>query len=326
LLLPTLFSEKIMANRHRAQIHTLYPFEKSWFSCGDFARYPLWPLANDPQSFAPVNPEWTAFYRYDRKPIHNSATDNIQIGFYQVFVCRGEINVPVDHDKKILRAGDFFCNYFLDQEFSKLPCHDDTLLIVKRQQHIAHETYAPLIKMRTEHSYHNYPFLIPHADVSGLDLDVRSSYLLGSAFQAVATDRTIVTMLEYFHENTVAPSHYHPAPVWHEFIYLQGGHMTPDGFYAPGDHIVSFPNCKEGPWLSTSTNQRDYPKEWPLYVERSWLSRPFQEPWPRIFSGAKNDIYGVLFVHYGPFVKINPFIFSLANWTVLDAHELGPEG
>ncbi|MBI4369878.1 MAG: hypothetical protein HY547_06590 [Elusimicrobia bacterium] len=249
------------------------------------------------------------FFREDDSP-----------AFYQIFVCKGWVKTGSGR----YGVGDFFCDWHAPSEIAGFDVEEGSVLLVKRQSFVVQHDYEPLARSNGGYRYFNLPFLAPSHDPSGLPFDVNSEFLLGNALRKVSRDMTAVTMLEFFHQNTVAPSHYHEYPVWHEFIYLQGGQLTPDGFYAAGDHIASIPDCKEGPYLACFEEERNFPAPWPQYVPMEELMRPVQSPWPKIFSGRQDGIYGVLFVHFGPFAIIRPW--ALANWTILDPHELGPEG
>ncbi|MEW6057462.1 MAG: hypothetical protein AB1540_12690 [Bdellovibrionota bacterium] len=315
------------ALKHRPQVYTAFPHRRTWESVGVFERFPLWPHSGNLKSFN-GEPEWTAFYRYQGHPFRpNESEPSNALGFFQVFVCKGSLLITSSQGKTVQReygTGDFFCEWFLDSEWNSFSAEEGTTLLVKRQQFLPSDHFSALQLTKNEYDFFSLPFLIPSRDESGLLFNVNSSFLAGGVLSKINRNMTSVTMLEHFEDGTVAPSHYHANPVWHEFVYLQGGHLTPDGFFGPGDHIASIPGCKEGPYLSCMSNQRSYPKEWPIYIEPSLLRRPVEEPWPKIFQNERDGIYGVLFVHYGPFAKITPL--SLANWTILDPYELGPKG
>ena len=302
------------ATVHRPQIHTPYPSGDTWFPDGRFERYPLWPLAGDPSSFSPFRLEWTAFYRPGGSS--ERRTTEATRGFYQVFVCRGVVDGR--------GAGDFFCGWFDDGEFARLDAEEGSVLLVKRQLFSVLGNSSALAIGRGDHDFFKLPFLFDRRDEAGLPFEVYSEFLLGSPFKRTAWDMTAVSQLEFFHEDTVAPSHYHAAPVWHEFVYVQGGQMTPDAYYGTGDHIASLPGCKEGPYLACYEEKRWLPREWPRYGEPAALFRELETPWPKLFGGARDGIYGVLFVHYGPFATYRPW--APANWTTLSAAELGPLG
>lgn len=311
---------------HKPQIYTPYPSHEKWQGIGDFERYPLWPFAGNLQSFDIAQPEWTAYYRSAGERGMSSRFPG-RYGFYQIFVCRGEVklgSVFTQGEPKTYVPGDFFSRWFTENEISRLESAPGTLLLVKYQSALAQSDYGISEKLHTARDNFDLPFISPHREESGRPFHVRSRFLLGDALRKTDRDMTVVTMLESFKDDTVAPSHYHPDPVWHEFVYLQGGHLTPDGYYAPGGHLVSLPEYKEGPYLATFDPYRAYPKEWPLYASASAFAVPTAAPWPKIFTGSQDGIYGVLFVHYGPFAKITPS--RLANWTTLRAHELGPKG
>ena len=110
----------------------------------------------------------------------------------------------------------------------------------------------------------------------------------------------------------------HPAGIFHEIVYLQGGHRTPDGFYAPGHHVTSAPLCKEGPWLAAD-DDGPLPEGWPRFDGGA----PYRSPAP--FAPPFADIpdaVGILFVHRGPFVLGDGAI----NWQKLAPLDLGPAG
>lgn len=320
-------TEGLQSVSHRPQIFTRFPADQLWTSFGAFSRYPLWPFAGDLKSFAPTEPEWTAYLRVER---FNKKFDSVhpgQNGFYQVFVCRGEVTLKPQFTgttTKKYSAGDFFSQWFTENEMARLEASHDAILLVKYQDAPVQPDYLPTEKHSTDYAPFTLPFLVPHRDASGLPFNVRSDFLLGNSLRFIDRDMTAVTMLESFKDNTVAPSHCHPDPVWHEFVYIQGGHITPDGYFGPGGHLVSLPECKEGPYLSTFDPHRAYPPEWPIYASAAEFAADPIPPWPKVFTGKRNDIYGVLFVHYGPFAHITPT--RLANWTILKPHQLGPRG
>lgn len=317
--------ERTPSLAHKPQIYTPYPTGKKWQAVGDFERYPLWPFAGSLQSFDIAQPEWTAYYRSSSERGLSSRFPG-RYGFYQIFVCRGEVKLGslfTGGEPKTYVPGDFFSRWFTEDEISRLESASGTVLLVKYQSVLAQSDYGNIEKLHTARDNFTLPFIAPHREESGRPFHVRSRFLLGDALRRTDRDMTVVTMLESFKDDTVAPSHFHPDPVWHEFVYLQGGHITPDGYYAPGGHLVSLPECKEGPYLATFDPYRAYPKEWPIYASAAAFAVP-TTPWPKIFTGAQDGIYGVLFVHYGPFAKITPT--RLANWTTLGAYELGPKG
>lgn len=284
---------------HRPQILT--PFEQDtnkWQVQGRYKRTALWPHPGNNQSFGPEIPEWTAFYRYQGQT--DDAPLREESGLYQVFVCQGAVEALApgkNSTRRTFQAGDFFGDVYKDEDFCRLKADAGTVLLVKRQALLSQLDLRPSLQLRDDHSYIHLPFPIHDKDACGLPFEVNSETLHGGLFKKVKSDLTTLTALEYFHENTVAPSHYHADPIWHEFVYIQGGHLTPDGFYGPGDHIVSFSGIKEGPYLACFGPERPYPKEWPRFVERSLIERSVPSPWPRIFAGASRLGHAELMPH-----------------------------
>jgi hypothetical protein len=163
-------------------------------------------------------------------------------------------------------------------------------------------------KLRLEGELAWVPYFYGHGEVN----DFRSTLLHGTPFG----DPTNLAAIVRFPEGTVVSSHFHDEPIFHEFIYLQGGHLTPDGFYAPGDHVTSIPGCKEGPWLATYEPTLDLiPRGWPRFAPDEALAPRVEPPFPKPFANDHGEeVHGLLFVHGGPFVN------------VLDTDELGPKG
>lgn len=278
--------------RHIPQIHTKFPNQGCWSLHGQFERYPLWPKAGDPKTFH--LPHWTAYYRFrgasdfDNKPTTPKAC-------CQIFVCQGTLEMP-RHDGSVQKvsAGDFICGMHSEGELAHIKCINQPLMIVKYQADNL-ETIDNKFGSQEDLSY--IPYFYGHGKVN----DFQSAFLHGSPFK----NPTNLAALVRFPKGTIVSSHYHDEPIFHEFIYLQGGHLTPDGYYAPGDHVTSIPECKEGPWLATyEPSEERIPLDWPIFAPNGELDRKFQIPWERPFSKDNADVYGLLFVHGGPFVNL----------------------
>lgn len=307
-----MFPEKIKeAKKHVPQIHIKFPSQKSWSSHGQFKRYALWPKAGRLETFQ--IPHWTAYYRFlngsrfEQEPSEQKAC-------CQIFVCQGAIEVSrANGFIQKVSAGDFICGMYSEKDLANMECFGQTFLIVKYQADNL-ETIDNKFRPQTDLTY--IPYFYGHGKVN----DFESALLHGSPFK----NPTNLAAIVRFPKGTIVSSHYHGRPVFHEFIYLQGGHLTPDGFYGPGDHVTSIPQCKEGPWLATYEPSREkLPLDWPQFTSEEKYVSDVVMPWERPFLKYKpDDIYGLLFVHGGPFVNILAGI----NWHVIGAGELGPEG
>ena len=148
------------------------------------------------------------------------------------------------------------------------------------------------------------------------------AHLDGNFFATIASKDTVYTSLALSENGTIFPSHYHPAPIFHEFVYLRGGQMTPAGYYSAGDHVLSHGGCKEGPYLAVPPEGCVLQAEWPRSVSEAELFRPVSG-YPAGAAFPADACSVLVFVHTGPFVLTVP---PKPNQKLLRAAELGPEG
>jgi len=296
---------------HVPQVHVRFPAREKWSAHGRFERFALWPEAGKATTFR--GRHWTAYYRQRPEADATTVRASDRPACCQLFVCRGAIELDSPRGSRTLAAGDFACGMHSEAALEGARSSDDLLMVVKYQaDNLATIDYKVGRKARLRY----LPYFYGHGKVD----DFRSALLHGNPLGSPTNLAAIVR----FPEGTIVSSHYHDEPIFHEFVYLQGGHMTPDGFYAPGDHVTSIPGCKEGPWLAALEPSRGrIPSSWPTYASSREMVRHTEPPWSPPFDGkAEADVHGLLFVHGGPFVKLTAGI----NWHVLEDDELGPRG
>lgn len=288
---------------HQPQLHVRFPHHHPWVHWHKSERYPLWPQPGHADSFR--EHEFTAYLR----PATASATGPLeeQTGFWQIFVCRGAITLPdLAGQPRTIPQGAFVAGQFTTPVIDGMAATPDTLCLAK------YTAAAPLgaspFEVTEKYSYFENPYAEGLLDPYGV------APLSGNPFKKGAT----FTGLVRFPVGAVVSSHYHAPPLFHEFIYLVGGHLTPDGFYGPGDHVTSIPGGKEGPWLAAAQADAPYPADWPR-----WFPPTAPSP-PPFSSPLESDgyIFGLLFVHHGPFIHRDGRI----RWHQLHASELGPAG
>jgi hypothetical protein len=298
------------ADEHIRQLHVPFPAGKTWTPHGSFDRYPLWPIAGSRATLRRAH--WTAWYRFggairERLPVSHEPA------FWELFVCKGELLMRLSgHRTFSVEAGDYFCGVFTEDELIDTQCSDDALLIVKRRP-APSRGLEPQLRPSDRQRFLPYPYR--HRDLD----DFRAVLLWGSPFS-----RTGMTALVRFPVGTEVSSHYHDGQIFHELIYLRGGHLTPDGLYTIGDHVTSLPGCKVGPWLATQQRSMTVlPTGWPRYQRFEPAGRPSLPPWqPPPAWRSNDDVYGLLFVHGGPFLHRT----GKVNWHRLWPHALGPRG
>lgn len=304
-------STKLGVPRHVPQVQVKFPFARPWHPHGPFERFALWPQPGEAATFA--LPHWTAYYRWKgRTGDAKDASD--RPACCQIFVCRGAIELPEsDGSTRTVSAGDFKCGMYSEADLVHAPADQDLLMVVKYQaDNLA--TIDSRFHPKDRLAY--LPYFYGHGEVN----DFSAALLHGNPFGYPTNLAAVVR----FPERTIVSSHFHDEPIFHEFIYLQGGHMTPDGFYAPGDHVTSIPLCKEGPWLATfEPSVSKIPSSWRTFAPHEDLIRHAEAPFAEPFMGdAAGQIHGLLFVHGGPFARLTLGV----NWHVIGDDEFGPRG
>jgi hypothetical protein len=290
---------------HRAQTHIPFPHHHPWFPWQKSERYPLWPRAGHADSF--VEREFTAYLRPAAATAHLAPLEE-HTGYWQIFVCRGAITLPTPAGRSTaVPQGAFVSGLFPTSVIDGMAQSPDTLCLVKYCA-VAPEGASPF-EVTAQYSYFENPY------AGGLLDPYGAAPLGGNAFKRDAP----FTALVRFPVGAVVSSHYHAPPTFHEFIYLVGGHLTPDGFYGPGDHVTSIPGGKEGPWLAATQADAPYPADWPRWTPPPAVVPP---PFPSPLGAADGHIYGLLFVHHGAFIHRDGRI----RWHQLGASELGPTG
>lgn len=292
--------------RHIPQIHIKFPDSKLWPSFGSYLRFPLWPKASDQNSFQAS--EWTAYYRFNGLNPEASNTLSDSQDFYQIFVLSGQIEFLVGDRKVIGSKGDYISGTFSERSIHNCKCEFETLLLIKCIRFLE----KPIeLNVEALKKLRHLPYLYAHGRINKF----RSAKLFGSPFK-----KGPFTAVGKFPLGSIVSSHYHDPPLFHEFVYIQGGHLTPDGYYAPGDHVTSIPGCKEGPWLATyDPTTCKLPSDWVSFSNRG-ISK-VNAKWKNIFPTA-SYVYGIIFVHRGPFAKLT----SSVRWHTLNKNELGPKG
>ncbi len=300
---------------HVPQIHVTYPASRPWQSHGRFERYALWPNAGSGLTFDLDH--WTAYYQFTDPSVSISFVGDKQLlsderALWRIFVCKGGLALPSSRGSLQANAGDFIIGTCPESTWLDGNFEPNTTLIVKR-------TRAPGGRRALQVNRALGRKFLPYFYGHGKTDRFRSALLSGNPFGRDGD----ATVLVSFPNGTIASSHYHDSPIFHEFIYVAGGHLTPDGVYATGDHVTSIPGCKEGPWLATHDFEgAKLPEGWPEYA-RSRSREPIVAPWPNPFGDSSaSRVFGLLFVHWGPF--LSPMLG--VNWTKLSPGELGPRG